>query len=76
MTKRGDPQSARDYAFIQDVWAVITALAWDGYQERGRGVVVVTWGMAHPSFRMPMRRRSQPRMSRAGPGPGGAPRGV
>jgi hypothetical protein len=43
MTKCDDPRTARDYAFIQDAWAVIAALAWDGYQERGRGAVVVTW---------------------------------
>jgi hypothetical protein len=50
MTERDDPRSARDYAFIQDAWAVIAALAWDGYQERGRGAVVVRWADGVPEL--------------------------
>jgi hypothetical protein len=51
MTKRDDPRTTRDYAVIQDAWAVIAALAWDGYQECGRGAVVVTWADGAPELR-------------------------
>jgi hypothetical protein len=51
MIKRDEERTTRDHAVIQDAWAVIAALAWDGYEEHGRGAVVVKWADGAPELR-------------------------
>jgi hypothetical protein len=44
-------RTAQDYAFMWDAWAVIAAVAWDGFQEHGPGVVLIAWSDGAPELR-------------------------
>jgi hypothetical protein len=44
-------RTAQDYAFIQDAWAVIAAVGWEGFRDHGPGAVLIAWSDGAPQLR-------------------------